>query len=567
MPAGQLRVDFASSPTRSPSHGASSSPASGRSSISTRSGTCTATRTSAASSPTSTCSPPRCSCSCSAQLPAHLPGLGRRGPVLVPAHLVLVRARHRGGRGQEGVRHQPGRRLRVHARDVLDHREVRNARLRRDRPRGVSHDERDRHRGRAAAVPRRDRQERPDPAVPLAARRDGGPDAGLGAHPRRDDGHRRRVPRRVGPTPSSTRQQPRRCTVVAWVGAVTALVRGDRRRVQTDIKRVLAYSTISQLGYMFLAVGVGGVHRRDLPRRRARLLQGAACSSVPARSSTARPTSRTCARWAACAGTCPSRRSACSSSAGSPSRASSRSPASGRRTWIIESAFLHHSYAVWALGLLAAAMTGVYMTRLVYLTFYGNERFRADPARPAVSRGSDDDGDEADVEAQLGYDPDFHPTVVYGEPPRPPRLHGHDPHESPWQMTVPIVVLAALAVVRRPARPPAAPRRLARHVAGAGVPPRARARTGHLRPAAGALVAVSFVFAAVGIAIAVALYRRGLAPTRRRPARRATRRSREPGRSRLSLRRGGLRRGGRPGRGRPPTSSTATSTRRSSTER
>src|SRR5947207_1494555 len=45
--------------------------------------------------------------------------------------------------------------------------------------------------------------------------------------------------------------------VVAWVGALTALVAATIALVNFDIKRVLAYSTISQLGYMFLAVGVG----------------------------------------------------------------------------------------------------------------------------------------------------------------------------------------------------------------------------------------------------------------------------------------------------------------------
>ncbi len=45
-------------------------------------------------------------------------------------------------------------------------------------------------------------------------------------------------------------------TVVAWVGAITALFAATVAIVQNDIKRVLAYSTISQLGYMFLAVGV-----------------------------------------------------------------------------------------------------------------------------------------------------------------------------------------------------------------------------------------------------------------------------------------------------------------------
>ena len=45
--------------------------------------------------------------------------------------------------------------------------------------------------------------------------------------------------------------------VVAWVGAITAIFAATIGLVQTDIKRVLAYSTISQLGYMFAAVGLG----------------------------------------------------------------------------------------------------------------------------------------------------------------------------------------------------------------------------------------------------------------------------------------------------------------------
>ena len=45
--------------------------------------------------------------------------------------------------------------------------------------------------------------------------------------------------------------------IVAVIGAATALMAGTIALVQTDIKRVLAYSTVSQLGYMFLAMGVG----------------------------------------------------------------------------------------------------------------------------------------------------------------------------------------------------------------------------------------------------------------------------------------------------------------------
>src|SRR5690606_15579851 len=45
--------------------------------------------------------------------------------------------------------------------------------------------------------------------------------------------------------------------VVAWIGGLTALVAAVIACAQVDLKKVLAYSTVSQLGYMFIAVGVG----------------------------------------------------------------------------------------------------------------------------------------------------------------------------------------------------------------------------------------------------------------------------------------------------------------------
>ena len=62
--------------------------------------------------------------------------------------------------------------------------------------------------------------------------------------------------------------------VVAVVGAVTAFFAATIAMVQTDIKRVLAYSTISQLGYMFLGVGVGRVRRRHLSPDDPRFFKG-----------------------------------------------------------------------------------------------------------------------------------------------------------------------------------------------------------------------------------------------------------------------------------------------------
>ena len=58
------------------------------------------------------------------ELPRHVPRLGGRRPLLVPARLVLVRAQRGRGGGEEGVRHQPRRRRRLPARDVPDLRVV-----------------------------------------------------------------------------------------------------------------------------------------------------------------------------------------------------------------------------------------------------------------------------------------------------------------------------------------------------------------------------------------------------------------------------------------------------------
>ena len=73
--------------------------------------------------------------------------------------------------------------------------------------------------------------------------------------PRRHHGHRRHLPR--GRAHAFFEVSGDAMTVVAWVGAGTAFLAGTVALVQPDIKRVLAYSTISQLGYMFLALGVG----------------------------------------------------------------------------------------------------------------------------------------------------------------------------------------------------------------------------------------------------------------------------------------------------------------------
>ncbi len=64
--------------------------------------------------------------------------------------------------------------------------------------------------------------------------------------------------------------------MVAIIGLATAFFAATIGLAQNDIKKVFAYSTVSQLGYMFLGVGVRRVLRRHLPPDDARVLQGAA---------------------------------------------------------------------------------------------------------------------------------------------------------------------------------------------------------------------------------------------------------------------------------------------------
>jgi len=61
-----------------------------------------------------------------------------------------------------------------------------------------------------------------------------------------------------------------------FFGATTRSLLQTVGLVQTDIKRIVAYSTCSQLGYMFVAMGAGAYSGRHVPSVHARLLQGAA---------------------------------------------------------------------------------------------------------------------------------------------------------------------------------------------------------------------------------------------------------------------------------------------------
>jgi NADH-quinone oxidoreductase subunit L len=236
-------------------------------------------------------------------------------------------------------------------------------------------------------------------------------------------------------------------TVVAWVGGITALLAGTVAILQPDIKRVLAYSTVSQLGYMFLAVGIGAYSAAVFmvlchAFYKGCLFLGAGSvihgnhdvqdMRVMGRFQKFMPytAGAMVVAWLAIAGV---------------------PPLSGffSKDEIISQAFLRDDYGLWVIGIIGAAFTAVYMTRLIWLTFYGNARYET---LPVISGGSGEDTAVEEEEAAGGRpgvseDPegDPSPTVNYGDPVPPPV--GHAPHESPPVMLFPILTLAFLAAI------------------------------------------------------------------------------------------------------------------------
>ena len=248
--------------------------------------------------------------------------------------------------------------------------------------------------------------------------------------------------------------------VVAWVGLFTALLAATIALVNTDIKRVLAYSTVSQLGYMFIGVGVGaytaGVFHLVTHAFFKGLMFLAAGSVMHAMSdeldmrkmggllSKMKVTGVTF--WIGALAI-----------AGIP-------PLSGfwSKDEILASAYHSGQPLIWALGVVGAAMTAFYMFRLIFMTFHG--------------------------------------------PPRDAHLHDHA-HESPPSMTVPLIVLA-----------------IGSAVAGfAGYPPghgwidgflgRVVGSAGHGGAAHGlsneALIGISVAAGLVGIGVAFQMHRSG----------------------------------------------------------
>ncbi len=225
---------------------------------------------------------------------------------------------------------------------------------------------------------------------------------------------------------------PTAMMIVAIIGGATALFAATIAIAQSDIKKVLAYSTVSQLGYMFLACGVGaftggifhvfthaffkallflgagsvivGMHHEQDMRK-----MGGLRKYMPITFFTM------ATGWLAIAGI---------------------PPLSGffSKDEILYRTFTTDAFGetsvvpkiLWAVGALTALLTAVYMTRLMVLTFWGKERFN-DNAHDA--HGHDDHHSSDDAHNNH----DSH--------------HGGTPHETPKVMTTPLLVLAICAAL------------------------------------------------------------------------------------------------------------------------
>jgi len=189
--------------------------------------------------------------------------------------------------------------------------------------------------------------------------------------------------------------------VVGVIGAVTALFAATIALVQTDIKRVLAYSTVSQLGLMFLACGVGAYtaaifHLVTHAFFKALLFLSA--GSVIHALSGEQDIRKMGGLWDKIPKTHGVFLIGTAAIAGFPFLSGWWS-----KDEILGHAFTHGHYVLWALGATAAFCTAFYMSRLLYLTFYGESRVAPDVA--------------------------------------------HHLHESPTVMILPLMVLAVLSVV------------------------------------------------------------------------------------------------------------------------
>ena len=210
-------------------------------------------------------------------------------------------------------------------------------------------------------------------------------------------------------------------TVVTWIGAITAIFAATIAVAQNDIKRILAYSTVSQLGYMMMGLGVGGVavgmfHLITHAFFKALLFLGSGSvihgcheeQDVRKMGGLKKYMPVTFAVYAV------------------GMLALSGFPLLFSGFWSKDE-ILHHA-SLWSvskipfyLGCTGALFTAFYMTRQMGLVFFGSYRGH----------------EEKSAHGHFAH-AHSHPSETD---------HSHDPHESPAVMTVPLIILAGFAIL------------------------------------------------------------------------------------------------------------------------
>lgn len=242
--------------------------------------------------------------------------------------------------------------------------------------------------------------------------------------------------------------------IVALIGCATAIFAATIGLAQNDIKKVLAYSTVSQLGYMFLACGVGafiaaifhvmthaffkallflgsgsvihGMHHEQDMRRMGNLRKYLPITFFTMGMG-----------WLAICGI--------------PIWAGFFSKDEILyRTLAAPNLPGNWNYVLWGIGLLTAILTAVYMTRLMVMTFFGEERFHL--ALPDEADAHDASHAEENAFATgEAHDDDTHHGASDDDHDDEDEHHGlpadFHPHESPASMTIPLIVLAILSTL------------------------------------------------------------------------------------------------------------------------
>jgi NADH-quinone oxidoreductase subunit L len=239
---------------------------------------------------------------------------------------------------------------------------------------------------------------------------------------------------------------PKALIVVAIIGALTAFMAASIGIVQNDIKRVLAYSTVSQLGYMFMACGVAaysaGIFHLMTHAFFKALLFLSAGSVIHALSGEQDMRHmgglRKLIPW-----TFGVMAIATIAIAGIPPFAGFFSK--DEILWRAWNNPNGGGPVFWAIGFVTALMTSFYMFRLLFMTFFGERRGPVETANEEptghTTPSQHPHADQAPLSpgAQSGHAIASHGAAHGG--------HAHGVHESPWVMLAPLVVLAVLSIV------------------------------------------------------------------------------------------------------------------------